>query len=285
MKVWDDLKLQYRIGGVVQQLIFWNIGVSIIFLILKGLLPTVYALLLPWFSLSSSFEGLLFTPWTIISYSFLHAGVIHLLFNLLVLHFVGRMFTTYFTQKQFMTVYLLGALVGGLFYLIGGLFFSVGSVLVGASAATMAPLIALAVYAPYIEVRLALIGVVKTWHIAVFIIVLDVIQLSTQNTGGHLSHLGGAFMGFMYIKMLNKGLDLSKLFDGVSTLFKKKERSPFKKVYVSKNKTTKRENTVSKDFEKTVEQKQIDEILDKISKSGYDSLTKEEKEFLFKIGK
>ena len=289
MKVWDDLKLQYRIGGVVQKILFWNIGVSLSFLILQTLLPTIYSLLLPWFSLSSNFTELLLAPWTLVTYSFLHAGIVHLIFNLLVLHFVGRMFTTYFTQKQFTTVYFLGAALGGLFFLIGGLFFSVGSVLVGASAATMAPLIALAVYAPYMEVRLALIGVVKTWHIAAFIIVLDVIQLSTHNTGGHLSHLGGAFMGFLYIKLLNQGIDLSKGVDTVKNaftrLFKKKERSPFKKVYVSKNKATKRENAVSKDLARTLEQKKIDEILDKISRSGYESLTKEEKEFLFKVGK
>lgn len=290
MGIWDDLKLQYRIGGVVQKILFWNIGVSLCFLILKTFLSSVYSSLLPWFGLSSNYIDLLFAPWTLVSYSFLHAGIIHLLFNLLVLHFVGRMFTTYFTQRQFATVYFCGAVIGGLFYLLGAMFFSVGSILVGASAAIMTPLIALAVYAPYMEVRLALIGYVKMWHIAAFIIVLDVIQLSTQNTGGHLSHLGGAFMGFLYIKLLNQGVDISKKIDSwqhsVIALFKKKSRTPFKKVYVSKQKTARKTNSAAnKAFEKTVEQKKIDEILDKISRSGYESLTKEEKDFLFKVGK
>lgn len=289
MNIWDDLKLQYRIGGIVQKILFWNIGVSLLFLILKALTPSVYGVILPWVALSSSVSSFITVPWTLLSYSFVHAGVIHLIFNLLVLHFVGRLFTTYFTQRQFLTVYFLGALFGGVFYILGGLVFSVGSVLVGASAATMAPLIALAVYAPYMEVRLALIGRVKVWHIAAFIVVLDVIQLATQNTGGHLSHLGGAFIGMVYIKLLQNGRDLSTVFfnliTSITQVFKAKKKTPFKKVYVSKKKASTVFKGVVKDKDKEIEQIKIDEILDKISKSGYDSLTKQEKDFLFKVGK
>lgn len=288
MKIWNDLKWQYHIGGVVQKLIFWNIGASLFFFLLKGLLPGFYQMLLPWFSLSADPRALMIKPWTLISYAFLHAGLIHLLFNLLVLHFVGRLFTTYFTQVQFGVLYFLGAITGGVFYLLGGLLMATGSVLVGASAAIMAPMIALAVYAPFMEIRLLLIGVVKMWHIAALIVLLDIIQLSTQNTGGHLSHLGGAFIGFVYIKLLQSGTDLSKgvqqLLLKIKALFTKPRKHGFKKVYVNKNRGPSVKKG-SNPLVKTVEQQKIDEILDKISSSGYESLTKEEKEFLFKVGK
>lgn len=287
MKIWDDLKQQYLFGGVVQKLIFWNIGLSMLFFILEGIFPTIYQVFLPWVGLSSDITSLIYRPWTLISYAFIHAGIIHLLFNVLVLHFVGRLFTTYFTQKQFLTVYFFGALIGGLFFAFGGLFLEIGTLLVGASAATIAPLIALAVYAPYVQIRLALIGNVKVWHIAVFLLVLDIIQLSASNTGGHLSHFGGAFSGFLYIKLLQSGLDLSNVIDSVFDLFKrnsqKKEKTPFKKVYVTKK--NKDEKSKPRRLIKTESQAKIDEILEKISKSGYESLTKEEKDFLFHAGK
>lgn len=288
MKIWHDLKQHYRLGGVVQKLIFWNLGFSLLFFILDGLFPVVYQTLLPWLGLSSDVSSLIYRPWTLLTYAFIHAGIIHLLFNVLVLHFVGRLFTTYFTPKQFLTLYFLGALLGGLFFVLGGLFLEVGALLVGASAATIAPLIALAVYAPHMQIRLALIGAVKIWHIAVFLLVLDIIQLSASNTGGHLSHLGGAFSGFLYVKMLQSGFDLSEVGDSVINFFKKntskKGHTPFKKVYVTKEKKNEKNNR-PRGIIKTENQTRIDEILEKISKSGYDSLTKEEKDFLFRAGK
>ncbi len=278
--IFKDFASQYKGGGIVQKLIFWNIGVSVLMLLLEVLFSSLYSVVFPWVVLSGDLSSALIKPWTLLTYSFVHAGVIHLLFNLIVLFFVGQLFNTYFSGKQFLTVYLLGAILGGIFFLIGSQFISTGSVLVGASAAVMAPLIGLAVFSPSMQVRLALIGNVKLWHIAAFIIVLDIIQLSTSNVGGHLAHLGGAVMGVVYVKLLQVGFDLSTIFDKIVNIFKRPKGTKFKKVYVNKDRV---KQDVFKDEEKD-KQKKIDLILDKISKSGYESLTKEEKDFLFRAG-
>ncbi|SDH78359.1 rhomboid family protein [Myroides phaeus] len=280
-KVFKDLVSNYKNGGVVQKLIFWNIGVSVLMFVLEFLFSSLYSIVFPWFVLSGNLSSTVLKPWTLLTYAFVHAGVIHLIFNLIVLFFVGQLFNTYFTSKQFLTVYLLGAVFGGLFFIIGTQFLNTSSVLVGASAAVMAPLIGLAVFSPRMNVRLALIGNVQLWHIALFIIVLDVIQLSTSNVGGHLAHLGGAISGVLYIKLLQSGLDLSIIFDRIANLFKPKKGTNFKKVYVNKD-PKKNKQSFTQEGSK---QEKIDSILDKISKSGYESLTKEEKDFLFRAGK
>lgn len=280
-KVFKDLVSNYKNGGVVQKLIFWNIGVSVLMFVLEFLFSSLYSIVFPWFVLSGNLSSTVLKPWTLLTYAFVHAGVIHLIFNLIVLFFVGQLFNTYFTSKQFLTVYLLGAVFGGLFFIIGTQFLNTSSVLVGASAAVMAPLIGLAVFSPRMNVRLALIGNVQLWHIALFIIVLDVIQLSTSNVGGHLAHLGGAISGVLYIKLLQSGLDLSIIFDRIANLFKPQKGTNFKKVYVNKD-PKKNKQSFTQEGSK---QEKIDSILDKISKSGYESLTKEEKDFLFRAGK
>jgi hypothetical protein len=155
--------------------------------------------------------------------------------------------------------------------------------MVGASAAIMALLVATTTYQPLMEIRLLLIGNVKLWHITAVILLLDLLQIQMDNTGGHIAHLSGAFFGYIYIKLLQNGTDLSKMVDAVLNVFNKKQTTPFKKVHVNPKKpTVKRE---SKIVVKDKTQQQLDEILDKISQSGYDSLTKEEKEFLFRAGK
>jgi hypothetical protein len=150
----------------------------------------------------------------------------------------------------------------------------------------MAILIATAAYAPYYNVRLMLIGNVKLWHLALVFIVLDLINVSVENSGGHIAHLAGAAFGFVYIKVLQKGTDLSK---GISVtinffanLFKTKKQQPFTKVYRNNTPPTPKAAGMRP---KSITQKQIDDILDKIGRSGYESLTKEEKDFLFKVGK
>lgn len=281
-KVIDDLKYSYKSGGIAQKIIYWNVGIGLVVLVLDAFFSAFSAQVLSWLVLNSNLSILAFKPWTILTYSFIHAGVIHLLFNMIMLFFVNRLFSTFFSEKQFLTLYVFGALLGGVFFMIGSQFMTTGTVLVGASAATIAPLVGMAVHAPMMQVRLALIGNVKMWHIAVFIIVLDVIQLNTSNVGGHLAHLGGAAMGYLYIKLLEKGYDLSSIFDRISNLFKRSQGTKFKKVYVNRNVVNK-ENEVGNEGE--TRQKKIDSILDKISKSGYESLTKDEKDFLFRAGK
>ncbi|WP_296150253.1 rhomboid family intramembrane serine protease [uncultured Flavobacterium sp.] len=287
MGIIDDLKLQYKTGGIAMQLIFWNIGIAIVLFLFKAFMPELFLKILFSLQLSSSPPDLLYKPWTLITYAFLHADFWHLVFNLLILNFASRLFLTFFTQKQFFGLYILSAIFAGLIFV--GAFFLLGipAPLVGASAAIMAIVFASATYAPMYQLRLLLIGNVKLWHIAAVFLILDLVQLPTTNMGGHIAHLGGAFFGFLYIKLLQNGTDLSliitKILDFFANIFSPKKSTPFKKVH--RNPVKPQQKTASKIVTKDKTQQQIDEILDKISQSGYDSLTKEEKEFLFKAGK
>ena len=289
MNIIDDLKLQYKLGGFEQKLIYWNCGVfllSILFFYQFRIGQFDYP---NWIALSSNSADLLFKPWTLLTYSFFHAGFFHLLFNMIVLNFAGRIFLTFFTQKQLLGLYLLSGIFAGLAFAFIYKILSVGSnsAIVGASGAIMSVLVATATYAPFMNLRLLLIGNVKLWQFTFVILLLDLIQIFTENTGGHIAHLSGAFFGFLFIKLLQNGTDLSKMvsyvFDGIANIFRPKKATTFKKIH--RNYNTKPTEKVSKIVTKDKTQQQIDEILDKISKSGYDSLTKDEKEFLFKAGK
>lgn len=287
MGIIDDLKSQYKSGGIEVQLIFWNIGLAIIYILVEAFSPQAIVQVNYWLLLSSSPSELIFKPWTLLTYAFFHGGIMHLIFNLLVLNFAARLFLTFFTQKQFLGLYLLAAIFSGLIFVLTYFLFAGAGVLIGASGAIMAVVIASATYAPFYQLRLLLIGNVKLWHIAAVFLILDLIQLPTNNMGGHIAHLGGAFFGFLYIKLLQNGTDLSLIVTNIinffANIFKPKKGTPFKKVH--RNSTQPKEKTVSKIVVKDKTQQQIDEILDKISQSGYDSLTKDEKEFLFRAGK
>ena len=285
MNILDDLKLQYKTGGMVQKLIFWNIGFFLFSLVFFYSFSVGQFQIPTWIALSSDLGVFVSTPWTLITFNFFHSGFLHLFFNLMVLHFSGRLFNTYFTDKQLLGVYVLGGVFSGITFVLSYLFIGKAGLLVGASGAIMAILIATATYAPFMLLRIPLIGIVKLWHVAFVILLIDLIQMPLDNTGGHLAHLGGALFGFIYIKLLQTGKDITKpfsaLLDTFANLFKPKKKTPFKKVHRNVTKNVVNSSVSNKDFA----QKQIDDILDKISKSGYDSLTKEEKEFLFKAGK
>ena len=292
--------MEYRVGGIVQRLIFWNVGLfaipMVVFSILSLLNVDISFLrwdipgATDWLSLSSNPADLLWKPWSIIGYAFLHAGFTHILFNMLMLFFAGRLFLTFFTQKQLFGVYVLSAVFAGAIFILGyqtlPMLTGVTTKMVGASASIMALLIATAVYAPTYSVRLMLIGTVKLWHIALAFIIIDLIYASAENTGGHIAHLAGALFGFIYIKLLKNSTDLTKgvsaITEGLGGLFKTRKQQPFKKVHRKPAPSTPK---AAGTRPKSITQKQIDDILDKISRSGYDSLTKEEKDFLFKVGK
>lgn len=284
MNILDDLKLQYKTGGMVQKLIFWNIGCFLLSLVFFYSFSVGKFQIPYWIALSSDIGTYVKAPWTLVAFNFFHYGFFHLIFNLLVLHFSGRLFSTYFTDKQLLGVYVLGGIFSGITFVLSYIIIGKAGLLVGASGAIMAILLSATTYAPFMLLRIPLIGIVKLWHVTFVILLLDLIQLPLDNTGGHIAHLGGALFGFLYIKLLQSGTDLSKgismILDFFVNLSKPKKKTPFKKVH--RNTTKKTVNSFS---EKDITQKQIDDILDKISKSGYDSLTKEEKEFLFKAGK
>ena len=293
MSIIEDLKLQFKIGDVLTKLIFWNIAFFAIPTVLFGILPLfkININYLSYVSLSSNPNDLLLKPWSIFTYAFCHSSILHILFNLIMLNFAVRLFLIFFNQKQLLSLYFVGSLFAGLVFLLSYMFFpalaNVNTALVGASASVMAILFATVTYSPLMNIRLLLFGNVKLWHIALILIVIDLFQLPMENTGGHLAHIGGAFFGYIYIRLLKNGTDISNWFtliiDVFSSIFGSRKSKPFKKVHRTYKAPA--EKRVSKIVTKDKVQQQIDEILDKISQSGYDSLSSEEKEFLFKAGK
>lgn len=286
--IWDDLKLQYKLGGPEHRLIYVNVAVFIVSLVFfydAQARPTRFDYPV-WLALSPDWNTVLRHPWTLLSYAFFHGSFFHLLFNMMVLNFSGRLFRTFFTAKQFIGAYLLGAIFAGLVFVAGYVLLGRANLLVGASAAIMTILIAAATYQPDMRIRLMLVGNIQLWHLAAVILGIDMLYLFAENTGGHISHLAGALFGFAYIKLLQSGTDLSRpvtaVFDWFATLFAPRKNN-FRKVH--KNYGKKPAVAASRIVTKDKAQQQIDEILDKISRSGYDSLTKEEKDFLFRAGK
>ena len=292
MSLLDDLKMQLRSGDITMRLIVLNV----VLFVVPNIIAVIASLLgysfdfLYYVSLSSNVSDLLWKPWSILTYSFFHAGIWHIIFNLIMFNFATKVFMTYFTQKQLLGLYISGGLFAGIIYLIcynilPALIGTSASV-IGASASVMAILFAVATYAPMMQLRLLIIGNVKLWHIAIVFLVIDFLQLSSTNTGGHLAHLGGALFGYIFTTQLKRGLDLTNWFTSIVVFFQtatdKKKRTPFKKVHRNFKPAPKPQP--SKIIKKDSTQQQIDAILDKISKSGYDSLSKDEKEFLFRAG-
>ena len=283
MNIIDDLKFQYKIGGIANKMIYWNVGFFLLSIIFFYQFKSGVFDFPNWLAISSEPTLFLTRPWTLLTYAFFHYGFLHLFFNMMVLNFSSRLFLTFFTQKQYLGLYILSAIFSALCFVLSFYFLHQTSSMVGASAAIMALLVATTAYQPLMEIRLLLIGNVKLWHITAVLILLDLLQIQINNTGGHIAHLSGAFFGYIYIKLLQNGTDLSRIVDSILNLFSKKQSTPFKKVHVNPKKpAAKRE---SKIVIKDKTQQQLDEILDKITQSGYDSLTAEEKEFLFKAGK
>jgi membrane associated rhomboid family serine protease len=286
MNIIDDLKMQYKLGGIAQKMIYWNIGCFLISLVFFYQFK-VGAFNFPnWIALSSEPTVFLLKPWTFLSYSFFHDGFMHLFFNMMVLNFASSLFLTFFSSKQYLGLYILSAIFAGLIFALGFNLMHLSGAVVGASAAIMAILVAVTTYSPLMNVRLLLIGNVKLWHITAVILILDLMQFRVENPGGHISHLAGAFFGFIFVKLLQNGIDLSKIVSASIGFFAnlfKKPATPFKKVHKNYKKPV--EKSTSRIVVKDKKQQQIDEILDKISQSGYDSLNKEEKEFLFQAGK
>jgi membrane associated rhomboid family serine protease len=217
---------------------------------------------------------LLKQPWALFTYMFIHDGFFHLLFNMLWLYWLGNIFQEYLNGKKLTFLYLAGGLAGAFLYILSyNLFpafadFTLTSKAVGASASVMAIVVATATLLPNFTISLLFLGPVKLKWIALFYAVFDFISIVGPNAGGHLAHLGGAIFGFCFIKALQNGIDWSKPFE---IFFKPKPRL---KVVVNK------QNYESKKYTKP-NQLEIDTILDKISQTGYDKLSSQEKEILF----
>lgn len=277
----QDIKDKLKRLNVLEKIIVVNLVVFV--------LEALFRLNLKWFVLPSGLSDFLLKPWSIVTYAFLHGDVLHILFNMVWLYFIGRIVLNLFSPKMALNIYFLGAICGGLLFMLGyqlfPSFFGIKSTLVGASASVRALLIFICAYMPNQEVRLITFNI-KLWYIAVAIVVIDFIGLSGGNAGGHLAHLGGVLLGYAYAKQLTKGNDIGKGFerimDSLVSMFKSSKKSPLKTVHKNKDKVG---GYAKKEFNEFNNQKKIDVILDKISKSGYDSLTAEEKDFLFRAGK
>ncbi|MDO6472245.1 rhomboid family intramembrane serine protease [Maribacter sp. 1_MG-2023] len=287
-----DLKYQFSRLNIAEKLIAVNVVVFIVNALIPFLLGLQKDTIVQWFELPNDIVDIAFQPWSIVTYSFFHGGIGHLFWNMLMIYFVGRIFLNLFDAKRFLNVYLLGVILGGLFFVLGynifPAFFDTNASLIGASAGASAVLIFICTYLPNQEVRIIFFNI-KLWMVGAVLVLSDLIQLPISNSGGHLAHLGGAFLGYLYAHQLTKGNDIgsgfSRFMDSIANLFKGSEKkAPMKTVY--KNKSATRSNSNSAvDYDKKTHQKKIDAILDKISKSGYESLSKAEKDFLFKAGK
>ncbi|RFZ81773.1 rhomboid family intramembrane serine protease [Mucilaginibacter terrenus] len=257
--------LVINVTSVIEQL-FTGFGNSVI----KSF--TDEYLLLP-----SYLPKLLYRFWTPFTYMFMHAGVLHILFNMLWLYWMGQIFEEYLGNKRTIGLYILGGLSGGLLFIAAynllPAFTAVnaaqGGIIVGASASVMALVIATATLLPDYTISLIFIGPVKLKWVAVFYVIIDFLGIAGGNAGGEIAHLGGALFGFVYIKQLQKGNDW---IGGINKLF-----TPKPKLRVVNNEAPQKKSSNNKP-----RQEDIDRILDKISASGYDALSKQEKETLFR---
>lgn len=285
-----SLKYKYQASSIVIKLIVINVAIFLLVSLSSFFISVPQSVLTQWFVLPSDLGRLVLQPWTLLTYSFLHGGISHILWNMLFLYWFGPMVLNLFPTRRFLTLYFLGALSGGVLFVVAYNIFPVftnslsAQYLIGASAAVRAVMIFMAAYTPHSEIRIFFFKV-KLWHIAIFVVALDLIQIPVSNAGGNIAHLGGALFGYLYATQLQKGKDIGlwweKGTDLIVGLFHRKPKTPFKNVYKNPERKS-RESTTASDSASN--QEKINKILEKISKSGYDSLTKAEKDFLFKAG-
>lgn len=300
MNLVEEIKISLRRGNILYRLIFLNVVVFLIlgiwFVGIRLFTPGVTLnVLRDSFSLSvlkylmvpSLPHELLFRPWTVITYMFTHFNIWHILFNMLMLYWFGRIFMQYLTGRQLLNTYILGGLTGAALYIVfinsfPGLREYLGGAMLGASAAIMAVVVAIAAYVPNYTIYMFFLGPVRLKYIAIGFVIIDIFMIASDNAGGNIAHLGGAIYGFWFTTRFRKGKNpggwISRVFDKLAGIFK-----PRPKLNVTYRKTARHLSDDEYNQRKVSQQKEIDRILDKIAKGGYDSLTKSEKETLFKM--
>ncbi len=287
----QDIKDKLSNLNVLEKIIAINVVVFLVGYILTKVLSLPDETSLNWLELPQDFTEVIYKPWTIITYGFIHYDFWHVLLNMLVMYFIARMLLNLFSSKIALNVYFLGIICGSLSFLLAYSLLPPQILkpvlgLLGASAGVRALLIFICAYMPNLEVRFFTFNL-KLWYIGVAVIILDFLGLfGGDNQGGNIAHIGGDILGYVYAKQLVKGQDIGKGFekfmDTFISMFKFSKKAPLKTVHKNKSKVG---GYTKGEFNQFNNQKKIDIILDKISKSGYDSLTAEEKEFLFKAGK
>src|SRR5436190_5870076 len=298
----DDLRMQWRSGGMVVRLILINVAVFVglvvaylLFLPSGGNGPMAEMLrdmyIVQWLRATADLHELLYRRWTVLTYMFTHTGLGHIFWNMLLLWFGGRLFEDLLGGKRLLGHYLLGGF-SGLFLFValsnlmpglhGG---GTGPGIMGASAGVLSVFVGIAAYRPDMVVDLILIGPVKLMYVAGVFLLLDLVGIGSGDGVAHEAHIGGALYGYLASRQLTHGRDWSLSFvNALERLF-----NPFKR----KNPKLRVEKRFSKaavrsdeayNLAKRTKQAKVDAILDKISRSGYDSLSKEEKDILFKAG-
>jgi membrane associated rhomboid family serine protease len=289
MGIWDNIKTTFKSGNYLTRLIYINVGVFLIIscVAIIGFLldnQSIASTTLNLLAVPASLKSLLVKPWTLITYMFTHKDIWHILFNMLWLYWFGRIFLEYLDQRKLVAVYMLGGISGAMMYVLSFNVFPAfsgiidESVAIGASASVMAIVIAISAYVPDYTVNLFFLGRIKIKYMALAIFVLTTVMDFSVNSGGKLAHIGGALFGYLYIVNMRRGRDIGKCFnkmiDYLATIFK-----PRSKLKITHKRPA---NEYQYNQMKADHQAKINRILEKISKGGYDSLTKEEKDTLFK---
>lgn len=298
--IFDDLKRQFQSGDLLTKVLFVNIGLYVIILMVN-IFATLFIgsenneivsqYIFPFLSLNTNLIELLIHPWTLITHQFVHAlDPWHLIGNMFLLYFLGRLFLNYFSPKQLFGLYLLGGLVGALSLIITvnlSPYFSNNVSAIGASASVMAIAIAVCSYSPKTTVFLFGIFKVPLQYVGLFLIISDILFFYDGNTGGHIAHIGGAITGFWFAKNIKQGKDITskvnQVIDGVNKIIPALTRKKQKLTVEHSN--VKNMSDEDYNYLQHISQEQVDEILDKIGKSGYESLSKKEKDILFKFSK
>lgn len=287
----------FRTGSALTRLIYINCGlffaitlVSILFL-LGGSKEIYYGLLLEWLGVPADPQYLLYRPWTLFTYMFTHFSFLHLLFNMLWLYWFGHFFLTVFSERQLTGVYILGGLMGALLFILCYNTFPyfdtlsrLSSWAIGASASVMAIVFAVCIYLPQHQVYIFLLGPVKLIYLALFTAIIDFLSIGSGNAGGHLAHLGGALLGCLFAWGMRANRDCASWITRPAEWLKKHRAVPHANMRV-KYRQGSAANSQASHVRQSERHERINEILDKISRSGYESLTREEKESLFKSGR
>jgi membrane associated rhomboid family serine protease len=296
MSLTQDIRDAFsRRDNALNQLIIINALVFAVLIILRAIFFIAqsgsYQLVMRQLALPSDFYSLLRHPWTLLTYAFVHEGFLHILFNMLNLYWFGQLIREYLGDRRLVSLYILGALVGAVFFLLAYNFIPalqpfVGQPVIGASASVTAVIVAAATLLPDFTFMLFIIGAVKIKWIAVAVVLISIAGINGGNPGGEITHLGGALLGFVFVKQLKAGRDMGTPITAIGNWFSRLfSQGPSMRVTHRQPVTTgaRSASGSSKNGGAAVAgQEEIDLILDKISHSGYESLSKDEKQKLFR---
>lgn len=296
----DELKYQWKHGGMHIKLIGVNLAVFLLINILlvfgslsvsNGAANPLSSFVYNFFTLRGDIMGFLTHPWGIITSIFAHFDFMHIAFNMLLLFFISKFFLMYFSNQRLLYTYILGGIAGGFFQIAAYSIFpalqGTQTYVVGASGAVNAIFMAAAFYRPMAIVHLFGVIKVKMIYLAGIFILMDLLQMGASDNVAHFAHLGGAAFGILSIRNINSKNNVVNFtrvtVENIKASFNGKPKMKAHKGGKSTSTSTKTQKQTDAEYnlDKKKKQAEIDAILDKISKSGYDSLTKKEKQILF----